>query len=57
MSRICDNCKKQIPLGTYFIRVNFIGIKYMEKLFGGSELDFCSLTCLATFWELKEHPK
>ena len=50
MSRMCDNCKKVIPLGDDYISVRFIGVKEMEELFHTLELDFCSLKCLVLFW-------
>jgi len=57
MTRICDNCKKTIPLGTNKIAVRFSGLKDMEKLFKTSELDFCSLQCLILFWSKNEREK
>jgi hypothetical protein len=50
MTRLCENCKKGIPLGADFIKVSAIGVKDFEKLFKTNELDFCKLTCLGEFW-------
>ena len=50
--RVCDHCKKPIPLGTSnIIRVTFEG-KYGElamKMFGTTNLDFDSLECFGDF--------
>jgi len=50
MSRICDNCKKNIPFGKDCIEVRWIGVKEMDALFKCSHLDFCCLKCLAEYW-------
>jgi len=52
MSRICDNCKHNIPLGADKIEVRFIGEirESAEALFKKDHLDFCSLKCLAEYW-------
>jgi hypothetical protein len=31
-----------------------MGVENMEKLFGTSELDFCSFECLVKFWSKQE---
>jgi len=54
MTRVCDFCKKIIPLGENHIEVRFIGVKQMENLFKSTELDFCSLSCLVQFWSDKK---
>ena len=52
MSRICDTCKKPIPLGTNdVIKVDFQGrfgklVKSINKV---KHLDFCSLECFDKF--------
>jgi len=53
MTRICDNCKKIIPLGEGHVEVRFIGVKQMVDLFKVTELDFCSFLCLVRFWANK----
>jgi len=55
MTRICDNCKKTIPLGQNLIQLSFTGIKEMVKLFGVTQLDFCKMECLIIF--LTKHEK
>jgi hypothetical protein len=57
MSRKCDYCGKIIPTGSNYIRVTFIGVKNMEKLFRTSELDFCSFECLVEFWSEQEEER
>jgi len=54
MSKRCDCCGKVIPTGSEYISVTFMGVKNMEKLFGTSELDFCSFECLVKFWSKQE---
>jgi len=51
MSRICDNCKHNIPSGTDKIEVRFIGAtrELAEALFKKDHLDFCSLKCLVIY--------
>ena len=50
--RICDNCKKALPLGTMdIVHVSAMGQvgKYFEKEFKSDSLDFCSLFCFVKF--------
>jgi len=50
--RICDGCKKPLPLGTSdCIEVNFRGKfgDFVKKIHGASHLDFCSLECYDKF--------
>lgn len=51
MTRRCDKCQKIIPLGSNYIEVRFIGMEKVEALFKTSQLDFCSLKCLVSYWE------
>lgn len=57
MSRICDICKKPIPLGTSnVIELGFRGsfsdkVKKFHKV---SNFDFCSFTCLGKFMPLEK---
>ena len=60
--RICDTCKKAIPLGTNdHIEVRFYGKfgSLLKKIHGVSHLDFCTLGCFNKFKvpEEKEKPK
>jgi len=51
--RICDYCKKPIPLGTpETIHVSAMGMnvsKFFEDNFHSDSLDFCSLDCFTGF--------
>lgn len=50
--RICDICKKPIPLGTNdHIEVHFCGRfgELIKIIHGVSHLDFCSLKCFSEF--------
>jgi len=53
--RICDGCKKPLPLGTInIIHVTAMGgelSKYFSSTFGADSLDFCSLQCFIKFAE------
>ena len=57
MSRICDWCKKEIKLGDKHIEVRFIGLKNLERIFGLSSVDFCSLTCMVSKFTSKVIPQ
>lgn len=50
--RICDGCKKPIPMGEMDrIDVDFNGKfgRLMKKIHGDSQLTFCSLKCFNDF--------
>jgi len=54
--RVCDYCKKPLPMGHRdIIEVRFFGkfSELMRKIYGTDSLDFCSLECFDKFSILK----
>jgi len=50
--RVCDTCKKAIPIGTNdYVQVKFWGKcgDFLKKVHGDRNLDFCSLQCFDDF--------
>jgi len=44
MTRKCDRCGKDIPLGANQVRVRFVGYNYPDT-------DFCKPICFALYYE------
>jgi len=49
--RLCDNCKKPLPLGSDFIEVSFYGkfSKLAISILKTNNLHFCSIECFEEF--------
>jgi len=49
--RLCDTCKKPLPLGSDFIEVVFQGkfSSLAKAVLGTNNLHFCSIECFESF--------